>query len=95
MRLHFAHVPAQAPAEAEAELNAFLAAHRVASIDRHLVTTGPAPYWAVSVTWLEERAPADPKRGDRPDYRELLPEADFAVFARLRDARASDRTAPA
>lgn len=87
MRLHFAHIPAQSPAEAEAELNGFLASHRVTAIDRQLVTTGPTPFWAISVTWLEDRAFVDPKRGDRPDYRELLPEAEFTVFARLRAAR--------
>lgn len=94
MRLHFAHIPAESPGPAEAELNAFLASHRVTAIDRHVVTTGPTPFWAIAVTWLEDRASPDVKRGDRPDYRELLPEPEFAVFARLRAAREADGVPP-
>lgn len=87
MRLHFAHVPALDPTAAEAEFNAFLAGHPVVSSDRQLVLSGASAYWAVAISWLDARGPAEPKRGDHPDYRELLPEAEFAVCGRLRVAR--------
>jgi superfamily II DNA helicase RecQ len=93
MRLHFVTVPLVDPAPAEAELNAFLAAHRVMAIDRQLVVDGSRSVWAVCVVWTPGAtpAPADaPKKasaGTRIDYREVLPEAQFAVFVRLRDLR--------
>lgn len=63
MRLYFTHVLALDPERATAELNQFLSAHRVVSIERELVSTGATAYWAIAVTWLDARAPAEAKRG--------------------------------
>ncbi len=91
MRLHFATVPIHGGADAEEELNRFLASHRVVSVDRHLVTESGGSVWAVCVTWIDGARSDDPSRADakkaRVDYREILTEAQFAVFARLRELR--------
>ncbi len=100
MSLHFFSIPAQQPGAAQAEFNAFCDAHRVAALDRQLVHDGAASFWALCVTVVDgpgplpaglKRAPrgaadADPAAA-KPDYRQLLSEADFSVFAALRTWR--------
>lgn len=53
LRCHFFAIPALAPDAAQQALNAFCAAHRVLTLDRHFVANGTGSDWAVSVTWLD------------------------------------------
>jgi len=87
MRLYFATIPVFGGAEAAEELNRFLAGHRVVSVERELVQDGGASAWAVCVVYLDGESAAVPTRRGRVDYREVLPEEEFAVFARLRALR--------
>ncbi len=74
--------------QAAGELNAFLRSHRVITVDRQFVSDGANSYWSICVTFVEGRAsaPSDSSK-KRIDYREVLNERDFAVFARLRTLR--------
>jgi len=89
MQYKFFGVPAAGAEQAEAELNAFLRGHRVTAVHRELVREGGA-YWALCVEYLEGAGGgASGKPGGRPrvDYKEVLSEADFAVYSRLRERR--------
>lgn len=90
MQLKITAIPADGPEEMVEELNKFLRSHRVLSVERRLVETGGSAYWAVCVEYLERGgegggAGGNGRRG--VDYREVLSEADFAVFAKLRELR--------
>lgn len=87
MKYRFFHVSALYPQSGESELNAFCASHRVASVDKALIQNGANSYWSICVGYHEgpEKSPA--ARKGRIDYREVLNEADFAVFVRLRNLR--------
>jgi superfamily II DNA helicase RecQ len=94
MELHFFAIPALAPRPAQDELNRFVAAHRIASVERRFVDAGAESYWAVCLTVasgpgpLPDRLTASRGRGaGKVDYREVLSTADFAVYARLRALR--------
>jgi hypothetical protein len=82
MRYRFFKVPLHG-GEAEDELNRFLAGHRIVSVDRELVACGEASVWALCLGY-EGSAEALPARKGKIDYRELLDDADFGVFAKLR-----------
>jgi len=75
----------------EAELNAFLRSHRIVSAQKTLETWEGVPRWCFCVEYLDGAPPAGAKggggRAPRVDYREVLSEPDFAVFAKLRDLR--------
>jgi superfamily II DNA helicase RecQ len=88
MQLRFFTIPIPGGDEAAEELNRFLAAHRVLAVDRHLARDGGASVWAVCVSYepAGESRPAAGKRA-KVDYREVLSEADFTVYARLRSLR--------
>jgi len=77
-QLHFSQA-------AQAELNAFLAQHRVVSVEKQWLNAGVESHWAVCVSVAEGSGPL-PEAG-KVDYREVLDEADFAVFAELRVLR--------
>ena len=88
MQLKAFTVPIHDAGGALEEVNAFLRAHRILSVDRHFVQDGANSVWAICVSYLGEagRLLAPGKR-PKVDYREVLSEADFAVFAKLRNLR--------
>lgn len=86
MRFHFTTIPVFESAAAAAALNDFLAAHTVLGVTTELVRSGTA--WAVCVRYAE-RAVADAKRaGDGVDYKAVLPDDVFRLYAKLRELRA-------
>ncbi len=90
MRVKFFAVPALDPGYVESEVNAFIAQHRTASIDRELVNTSQGVYWCLAITYLESTS-ASPaaKTGGREkiDYKLVLEPGDFQVFVELRRLR--------
>jgi superfamily II DNA helicase RecQ len=101
MSLHCFYLPARHPEPAQSELNAFLSSHRVLAVQREWLADGADSGWAFCVEVAEGPGPLAAavkvdggQRGGRSggssgevDYKQLLSEADFAVFARLRALR--------
>jgi superfamily II DNA helicase RecQ len=90
MALQFFTIPIQQANEAAQELNRFLATHRVLVVDRRFVDCGVNSFWTVCVDYLPSGQPlseSPSSRKVRVDYRQVLNEADFQVFARLRELR--------
>jgi hypothetical protein len=75
--------------EESQELNRFLSTNRVLLVERHFVSDGSRSAWAVCVSYLDRGGRPGPEQGKRVDYREVLSEADFAVFVKLRNLRKS------
>jgi superfamily II DNA helicase RecQ len=88
MKLRFFTIPIQADAATVEELNGFLAGHRILAVDRFFVQDGANSAWALCVSYelAGDSRPASAKRG-KIDYREVLNEGDFSVYARLRALR--------
>src|SRR5690242_3098362 len=89
MRMHFVTVPIHGSATAEEEMNQFLATHTGIAVDRQLVSDGRRSAWPICISYVVAAAGAPASASDkkRVDYRELLPDTEFQVFARLRDLR--------
>jgi superfamily II DNA helicase RecQ len=92
MAFRFFTVPINAGDGTAGVLNAFLRSHRIIKVDRQLVDQGTSSMWAVCVEYLDGSHPGDSvdRAGmvrPRTDYKELLSEPDFAIFAKLRDVR--------
>jgi superfamily II DNA helicase RecQ len=75
--------------DAANELNQFLSTHRILTVERNFVADGPGSAWGVCVVYLDRGTRQTPESSSsrRVDYREVLPEPEFAVFARLRSLR--------
>ncbi len=87
MKMTFFAIPSLAPGDAEESLNRFLGSHRVLAVDRQLVNQGQAAYWAICVSHLDGKSETVPVKRGKIDYKEVLSDTDFAVFARLRALR--------
>ncbi|MFO7903244.1 MAG: HRDC domain-containing protein [Pirellulaceae bacterium] len=82
-------IPASGDEGAEEELNRFLRSHRSISVHKELVQGHSGAYWSFCIEYIVSPTGSNQKGGGRRrvDYKELLSESDFAVFAQLRDAR--------
>ncbi len=89
MQFKLFSIPATGDAGAEEELNRFLRSHRAISVEKELINNGGTPCWCFCVEYLLNSPLPEVKVSGRPrvDYKEVLSADDFAVFARLRDAR--------
>ena len=89
MQFRVFSVAATGDLDAEEEFNCFLRSHRVVSVQKQLVVEDGTAYWCFCVEFLLGPKPTErgSKKRLRVDYKEVLSEEDFAVFARLRDAR--------
>jgi superfamily II DNA helicase RecQ len=94
MQFGFFRIPLGSAEAHVEELNRFLRTHRILNVQRELVQESGSPCWAVCVEYLEPVAGGSGSGGQQSgtqkpkiDYREVLSQADFAVFSRLRQLR--------
>lgn len=89
----FFSIPIAGDDSLESELNSFLRSVRVVSKTVQLSSSGAQPCWGICVEYFSSDyvKGSVPPRGKRAsssiDYREVLSEEDFVVFARLREVR--------
>ena len=93
MKLQFFAIPAKWPEDAQQMLNAFCSQHRVMTLEKHFVDLGTESYWSICVTFIDGNnlplSAGAANRRDRIDYREVLGEKDFVIYAQLRNLRKS------
>ncbi len=86
MQLQFFQVPVHA--SQVDDLNRFLATHRVTSIERQFVPDGANSFWSICVTYENGDPPQTPiKQKQQTDYRDVLTEEQFRIYAKLRVLR--------
>ena len=92
MKLKFFSINALEPAVDQQSLDDFCSRHRLISVDKRFVEDDSYCYWSVCVSYLDatpvsgKPTKAVNKRA-QVDYREILDEADFSVYAKLREVR--------
>ena len=89
MQIKIFTIPVTFSSSQEEEINRFLRSHRVLTVDRHF-SSEDGGYWSLLVTYQENGSPEAPfpvSRNGKKDYRELLDDGQFALFARLKDVR--------
>jgi len=90
MQFKLFSIPATGDYAAEEELNLFLRSHRAVSVQRELVQSGGGASWCFCIEYLLGPRPTSEQQGGgrrRVDYKELLSEDDFSLFAQLRERR--------
>ena len=88
MKYRFFSIPATAPEKAQEAFNRFCTQQRVVSVDKQFVANSEHSYWAICVCYLDgqDGGPISTRKS-KIDYRDVLNEQDFALFAKLRDLR--------
>ena len=95
MKLRFFAVPMLDGDEETQELNRFLSTNRVLQVERHFVSDGSRSAWAICVSFTSIAVAVPPRRMNKDKAsawifgKSCLPEADFAVFVKLRNLRKS------
>jgi superfamily II DNA helicase RecQ len=87
MPYRFFTVPVLSSEEAEAALNRFCAEHRIATVEKQFVANGDGSFWSICICYAEKDGDLGAGRKGKIDYREVLTERDFVVFAKLRALR--------
>lgn len=88
MPFEFIQIPANGQGAAKETLNALLRSGRIASVRKEFVSNAEDSFWAFCVEFLDGVAGTEKGRsGPKVDYKEVLNEADFALFCTLRDVR--------
>lgn len=90
MKMSFFWIPALDSQEAAEELNAFLNSHRVVQVEKAFVGNEKGVGWSLCVQWVEQDGGAElssTSSKKRVDYREILDEESFRIFAILRSWR--------
>lgn len=87
MKYQFFSIPAFDSGIPADELNKFCSQHRVVQVEKHFVENGDTSFWSFCVGYLDVDNRQGANLRSRIDYREVLNEADFAVFAKLRTVR--------
>jgi hypothetical protein len=89
MKYHFFTIHAKAPDAEQEALNAFCRQYRVLAVDKQFVALGDNSFWSICVTAIdgEEKPNHAANKRTAIDYREVLNEQDFAVYAELRNLR--------
>jgi hypothetical protein len=85
MAFKFLILPTHDSQTAEAELNAFLRSHRIVSLTRRWVESGPASFWSFCIQYLDAAAPQSaPQRpaGKSADFRRPETSLNSTHFAR-------------
>jgi superfamily II DNA helicase RecQ len=73
--------------DAEIEANQFACSHRIVAVERQFVPLGLDSFWALCFRYQDgDENPALLRKG-KIDYRDVLSEAEFVVFAKLRTLR--------
>ena len=75
----------------ESELNHFMGSHRVLAGEKRFVDVGENSFWAVCVDYLDVGSAGDKSSSrsqrNQIDYRRILSDEQFTVFAALRELR--------
>ena len=87
MKYQFFTIPVSSYEDVQEKLNNFCATHKVATVEKQFVSNNEQSFWAFCITYIEgDQSVTIPKKS-RIDYKEILDEKDFAIFAKLRNLR--------
>ncbi len=101
MQIQIFNIPLTDAGELLVEMNRFLAGHKVLEVEQRFFQNEKGGYWSFCIRHINGAVPGGfvPGGGKgKVDYRQVLPENEFAVFSRLREIRkalAADDGVPA
>jgi len=89
MQIKLITIPASGNKATEEEMNRFLRGHRILDVSHEFVQNGMNSCWCFCIRYLESYVKVNNQgnQRNRVDYKEVLDEAAFKVFTRLRECR--------
>ena len=87
MQIKVIGVPVVGGEAVNEELNKFLRGHKILQVEQKQVTAAEGAYWSFCIRYTKAQLDKKGKAVARKDYRDILPEEEFARFAKLRTIR--------
>lgn len=88
MQIHIFSIPTFENVKQIDEMNVFLRGHKIIDIEKQFVCNGPNEYWTFCIRYIEGvLLPSSTERREKIDYRNVLDDATFQVFSKLRVVR--------
>jgi len=87
MQFRVYSIPASNTAEALEEMNNFLRSHRIVEVTKQFVENAGNSFWTFCIEYLYGDESSVKSATAKTDYREILTESEFAIFAQLRNVR--------
>ena len=90
MQYAFFRISTSAPTSASEQLNEFIHSHSVINVEKHFHADGADGFWSFCLQWQDSSAASSSLKSKNPakiDYRTVLSDAQFSVYALLRDQR--------
>jgi superfamily II DNA helicase RecQ len=88
MQIRLFNVPLTDDGTAQAELNRFLSGHKVLEVEQRFYQNEKDGCWTFCVRYIQNAAASSPLATKvKIDYKTVLNEAEFAMFASLREIR--------
>lgn len=84
MQIKIFNVPIPGSEEMNEEMNTFLRSKKVLSVEQQVVQSANGAFWCFCIRYVEGAVPPS-----RKDYKEILNEASFQRFSRMREIRKS------
>lgn len=69
------------------EMNAFLRSNKILDVEKQLISNPNGAYWCFCVHYIEGITNTYGERREKTDYRQVLDEATFQKFSKLREIR--------
>lgn len=86
MQIKFFTIPVMGGEALTEELNAFLRSKKVIQVDQHLANEPGGSAWCFCIRYTEDFSPFNKGR-EKVDYKQVLDEATFQRFSRMREVR--------
>ena len=85
----FFSVPTSNSSTQQEALNLFLGSHRIVRLEKTFHSQGVEGFWSFCIEWLDSTAavPGSARAGNAVDFKQILSEAEFEVFSKLRAVR--------
>jgi len=98
MQIKLFTIPVSDSGTALDEMNRFLRGNKILEVENHLISNDHGAYWCFCVRYLEKAIASTGEAKAKIDYKQVLDEATFQKFSRLREIRkkvAADEGLPA
>jgi len=98
MQIRLFTIPVGDSGSAQEEMNRFLRGNKILEVQNQLISNDNGAYWCFCVRYIEKAFTPTEEHKSRVDYKQILDEASFKKFSKLRDIRkrvAADEGLPA
>ena len=87
MQIKLFTIPAGDSGQAADEMNRFLRGNKILEVENHLIQNENGAYWCFCVRYIEKAFTRTSYTKSRVDYKQVLDDAAFKKFSRLREIR--------